>query len=126
MVNLLIVGVGGFIGAVARYALSGAVQRWHGGVFPLGTMSVNVIGCLVIGAAMTIIEDRPMLGANTRLFFMIGLLGSFTTFSTFGYETVELLRDGEWRWALWSTAGNVLIGTAAVVIGRLAAKAVGL
>ena len=124
MVKILIVGVGGFIGAISRYLLCGVVQRLHGGTFPLGTLAVNVLGCFVIGIAMAIIDDGALLGSNGRLFLMIGLMGSFTTFSAFGYETVELLRDGELARVFWSVAGNVLVGITAVIIGRLLAKTV--
>ena len=125
MDKILIVGVGGFLGAITRYLLGGAVQRLHGGTFPLGTLAVNVLGCLIIGIAMTVVEDGTFLGPKARLFLMIGLLGSFTTFSALGYETVELLRDGELPWVFWSVAGNILLGVAAVILGRLLAKAVG-
>ncbi|NIA06414.1 MAG: fluoride efflux transporter CrcB [Actinobacteria bacterium] len=125
MDKILIIGAGGFLGAVARYLLCGLVQRLHGGTLPLGTLTVNVLGCFIIGVAMAMVEDGTFLGPNGRLLLMIGLLGSFTTFSAFGYETVELLRDGEWFWLFWSVAGNVLLGVAAVILGRLLAKAVG-
>ena len=112
-------------GAIARYLLSGAAQRWHGGTLPLGTLTVNVLGCLVIGASLALVEDRPLLSPNQRLFLTIGLLGSFTTFSTFGYETVELLRDAEWRWASLNVAANVVMGVAGVVAGRWAVRLIG-
>ncbi len=126
MVKILIVGVGGFIGAVCRYLLSGAAQRLGGGTFPAGTLVVNVLGCLAIGMAMTFVTDRPLLSSHARLFLMIGLLGSFTTFSTFGYETVELLGDGEFGPAIWNMGGNILLGLMAVILGRLIAKAAGI
>ena len=126
MDKILIVGVGGFLGACARYLLSGAAQRLHGGTFPLGTLAVNVLGCLLIGVAMAVAEERSLLGPNARLFIMMGLLGSFTTFSTFGYETVELLRDGELRWALYSAAANFVLGVGAVVAGRFLTKTAGI
>ena len=125
MYKILIVGVGGFLGAVARYLLCGAVQRLHGGTLPLGTLTVNVLGCFIIGVAMAIVEDGTFLGPNVRILLMIGLLGSFTTFSTFGYETVELLRDGQLRWALCNLIGSVLLAIAAVILGRFLAKTVG-
>ena len=85
MDKIMIVGAGGFLGAVARYLLCGAVQRLHGGTLPLGTLTVNVLGCFIIGVAMAIVENGSFLGPNGRLLLMIGLLGSFTTFSAFGY-----------------------------------------
>ena len=120
--QLFVVGLGGALGAMARYGLSGWVQR-QAGTFPLGTMVVNVVGCLILGAMMTLVEDRPALSPNTRLFVGIGLLGSFTTFSTFGFETFELLREREHWLALASVAGNLGIGLAAVVLGRTIIRA---
>ena len=125
MFELLAVGVGGFLGAIARYGLSGLVHRHYDGAFPLGTLAVNVLGCFAIGALMTLVEDRQVLSPGTRLFLMIGLLGSMTTFSTLGHETFELLRDSALRLALWNIAGNVLLGIAAVGLGRATVKLFG-
>ena len=72
MDKILIVGAGGFLGAVTRYLLCGAVQRLHGGTLPLGTLTVNVLGCFIIGVAMAIVEDGSFLGPNGRLLLMIG------------------------------------------------------
>ena len=118
MKELLVVGVGGFVGAIARYGISGLVHRFYGGPFPLGTLAVNVLGCFVLGGLMTLVEDRQLLAPTTRLFLTIGLLGSLTTFSTLGYETVALLRDAEIRLAAMSFFANGLLGLAAVFLGR--------
>ena len=124
--KILVVGLGGFVGAIARYGLSGLVHRYAQGTFPLGTMAVNVLGCLVIGVLMTLVEDRQFLSPNTRLFLTIGLLGSFTTFSTLGYETFELLREGDLRLAAANILGNLALGIGAVWLGRIAVKASGI
>jgi CrcB protein len=120
--NILIVGIGGFLGAIARYGLSGLVHRYAGAAFPYGTLVVNVSGCLGIGVVMYLTEDRMVLGPAARLFLGLGILGGFTTFSSFGYETLELMRGGEFRSALLSVAGNVVLGLAAVWLGRSAVK----
>lgn len=125
MLKLLVVGAGGFVGAIARYALSGVAQRYASGGFPLGTLVVNVLGCLFIGALIGLVEDRSNLNATARMFVVIGLLGSFTTFSTLGHETVELLESGAFRHALWSVAANIVLGLGAVVLGRYGARAFG-
>ena len=125
MIKLLVVGIGGFIGAVSRYGLSGLVHRLYTGPLPLGTLTVNVLGCLVIGAVMALVEDSQLFSPNARLFVSIGLLGSLTTFSTFGYETIELLRDNMLRLALLSILANVVLGVAAVWLGRAAIKMIG-
>ena len=124
MVKLLIIGLGGFLGAVARYGLSGLVARHTKGDFPLGTLAVNVAGCLLIGAAMYLSEDRALVSRNLHLFITIGLLGAFTTFSTFGYETLELLKDRQFLFAAISTAANVILGLGAVWLGHTALKAI--
>ena len=122
MLNLLSVGIGGFVGAIARYGLSGFVHRYHEGGFPYGTLVVNVLGCLAIGVLMSLVEDRQLFRPEMRSFLMIGLLGSFTTFSTLGYETFELLRDSEFRFAFMNVAANVVLGITAVAVGRIAVK----
>ena len=122
MIKLLVVGVGGFVGAVVRYGLSGLVHRHYDGSFPLGTLVVNVLGCLVIGALMTLVEDRQFFSPHTRLLLMIGLLGSMTTFSTLGYETFELMRENNLRLAFWNMGANMVFGVLAVGLGRAAVK----
>jgi CrcB protein len=125
MVQSLIVGMGGFLGAILRYALGGLAQRWAGDAFPLGTLAVNLLGCLLIGACMYLVEYRLLMGPNLRVFLIIGVLGGFTTFSAFGYESFVLLRDGAYWAALLNMAANVIGGTAAVLVGWMAAKATG-
>ena len=91
----LLVGAGGFVGAILRFGVSGWVQRLAGfSGFPYGTLTVNVAGCLAIGLLAGLAESRQVLTPEARLLLLIGVLGSFTTFSTFGYETLGLLRDG--------------------------------
>ena len=112
------VGLGGFLGAVLRYTLSGFLNSRVGGEFPVGTLAVNVVGCLAIGAMMGLFEGRPGISANVQLFLTIGLLGAFTTFSTFGFEVVELIRTERVGPALGAVAGNVILGCLAVLAGR--------
>jgi CrcB protein len=115
MLKLLIIGAGGFIGAIARYGISGFVQVRWGGAFPLGTLVVNVAGCFLLGVIMSTVKDHPVLSPNAQTFLTIGILGAFTTFSTFGYETSMLLDDRR----LWAAGGNVLLN---VVVGLLAVE----
>lgn len=122
MLKLLVIGIGGFLGATARYGLSGLVHRYFSGSFPAGTLCVNVVGCLVMGALMGMVEDRQLLTPPVRLFLMVGLLGSLTTFSTFGYETLELMRDGNWSATLANVSANVALGLTAVWLGRAALR----
>ena len=118
MLRILIVGTGGFCGAVLRYGLSGWVQRRWPSPFPWGTLSVNVLGCLALGVMMALVEGHEGPGERGRFFLAVGLLGSFTTFSTFGYETVELARAGAVRDALLYVVGNLLLGVLALLAGR--------
>lgn len=119
----LLAGVGGFIGSILRYWLSGIAQRWVTDGFPLGTLTVNVLGCLVIGAFWSLVEYRQLFHPEIRVFVTVGILGGFTTFSAFGYETFVLLRDGEYLPAVTNVTANVLFCLAAVAIGWIAAKA---
>lgn len=119
MRELLIVGAGGFVGAVARYWISGWVHRWSGSAFPWGTLGVNLLGCLVLGAVMALGETRIAPSPEARLFVAIGVLGSLTTFSTLSYETVELIRQSQLLPALANAAGSLLLGLGALLVGRV-------
>jgi len=123
MPKMLLIGLGGCCGAVARYLLAGLAHRWSSTAFPIGTLVVNVIGCLVIGAVMGLIDDKGVLGPNARWLLVIGFLGSFTTFSALGYETVELLNDGQFTVAAANAIGNFALGIGAVMLGRLIVRA---
>jgi CrcB protein len=118
LINAAIVGSGGFVGAVCRYGLSGLVQRYAGlTTFPWGTLVVNMVGCLAIGAAVGMMDSRQLFGPEFRLFALIGLLGGFTTYSTFGYETFALLRDAEYMRAVFNVGIQVVLGLALVWAG---------
>ncbi|MGQ0614761.1 MAG: fluoride efflux transporter CrcB [Planctomycetaceae bacterium] len=118
MLAWLAIGIGGGSGAMARQALGGWVQRWAGPGFPAGTLTVNLLGCLLVGAGMTLAESRLAAFPAARLLLTAGFLGGFTTFSAFGYETLQLLRDAAWGRAMLSVAANVILGVCAVAAGR--------
>lgn len=106
----LAVGAGGFVGAVLRYWVSGVVYQVIAAPrLPWGTLVVNALGCFAIGLLGGLVDERGLLTPGTRLFMMIGLLGGFTTFSTFGYETLALLRQQ----ALLAATANVTLQVAA-------------
>jgi CrcB protein len=126
MTKLLIIGMGGFIGAIARYSVSGLVHRYSSSSFPYGTLVVNVLGCLLIGGLLYLSEDRGIIPGHTRWFLSVGLLGAFTTFSTFGYETVELVAGSQLKLAMLNIIGNVVLGIFAVWLGRTALRTIGL
>jgi CrcB protein len=117
--NLMLVGGGGFLGSVARYLLTGLVTRWTAAArFPYGTLTVNVLGCLAIGVLAGLAEERHLLSSSARLFLLTGVLGGFTTFSAFAYESYFLGREHAWGSALASVAFQVLAGIGAVWIGH--------
>ena len=95
VMNILLVFAGGGLGAVARYLLQGAVYRFTGTGFPYGTIVVNVLGCFAIGLLMSSMEERFLASPSLRIFLTIGILGGFTTFSSFSYETMALIREGD-------------------------------
>lgn len=118
MKQMLLVGLGGFIGSIARYQLGGVILHhsadWR---FPLSTFCINVSGCLVIGALAALAEHLNCFSPGVRLFLFTGVLGGFTTFSAFGYEGVFLLRRGEIAVAAAYAGFSVVCGFAAVWLG---------
>lgn len=119
----LIVALGGALGSVGRFFLSGLAARHFGPTFPWGTLIVNVAGSFAIGffATLTSPDGRVMAGPQARQFFMTGFCGGFTTFSSFSLQTLNLLHDGEWLQAGANVAGSVIICLAAVWLGHIAA-----
>jgi len=114
MLEIFAVGAGGFIGAILRYLVSGWTQRAFGeSGFPIGTLVVNLAGCLIIGLLAGLTETREMFSPHIRIMIFVGVLGSFTTFSTFGQQTHMLLRDGHLIVAASSVLLNVIIGISA-------------
>ncbi len=122
MHHALLVGIGGFLGSVLRYWLTGVAQRWTQGEFPIGTFFVNFLGCLAIGVLWSLIDYRQWFSPEMRIFLTVGVLGGFTTFSAFGFETTMLLRGQQYWQAVANVAANVIVGVAAVIIGWAAAK----
>jgi CrcB protein len=95
MPRFLLIGLAGFVGTLARYWLSGVVARRYGETFPYGTFAVNALGCLLAGFLFYLMYDRFLTSPTSRSVVFIGLLGGFTTFSSYGLQTFSLLRDGE-------------------------------
>ncbi|MSP59686.1 MAG: fluoride efflux transporter CrcB [Myxococcales bacterium] len=119
---LLLVGCGGFFGAVARYALGLAVARRLGTAWPFGTFLINVSGCLAIGLCVTIASERSGLHESGRLLFPIGFVGAYTTFSSYEYETLRLVESGAVGRALAYVALSTVVGFAAVALGVWVAR----
>ena len=115
---LLLVGVGGFFGAIARFTLGTAIaSRLAVAHFPVGTFTVNLLGCVAIGLCYALAERYGLLGDDTRLFLVTGFLGSFTTFSAFGLETVLLLRTAHYGIAVSNVLLSIFGGIAGVWLG---------
>jgi CrcB protein len=122
MMNIIIIGIGGFIGSITRYGMAVWIgQRW-GRSFPLGTFVINVSGSFVIGMLMTLFTERLLVNPQWRLLLVVGFLGAYTTFSTFEYETGTLVRDGEWLIAGMNVVFSVMAGFIALKLGEILAK----
>ncbi len=117
LVNVLLIAAGGALGAVARYAVSGPILGKLGDRFPWGILAVNLVGCFFIGVVLYLYLHRGEADDRMRLFLVAGFLGSFTTFSAFGFDTFELLRDGHGSLAIANILSNVIFGIALAALG---------
>jgi fluoride exporter len=117
MKNFLLVGVGGYFGAMARYGVGIVVARFWPSDFPLATLLINVSGSFVLGLFATLAAERYALDPAWRLVVATGFVGAYTTFSTFEYETQRLAEAGSVWWALLNVATSVVVGYAAVQLG---------
>lgn len=123
MRQLLLVGAGGFLGSIGRFLAGGAVQRLTpAAAFPYGTLFVNVTGCLAIGFLASLAATRGILSGDARAFLLIGVLGGFTTFSTFAYETHALAVDAQFLRAATNAVASLGGCLAAVWLGDVLAK----
>jgi CrcB protein len=116
---------GGALGTLARFGVSAVALQWFGTTFPWGTLIINVLGSFIMGffATLTRGETRFAAGPTTRQFVMTGILGGFTTFSSFSLQTLNLARDGDWLRASGNAVGSLVLSLAAVWLGHVAASA---
>ena len=120
--SILMVGLGGFIGTVARFLFARYFQFNVTSVFPWSTFIVNIVGCLLIGIIYGLSEKGNMWSPDVRLFLTVGICGGFTTFSTFSYDSFLMIQEQDWfRFALY-TSLSIFIGLMAVYVGRLIIK----
>jgi CrcB protein len=123
MMKIILIGLAGLFGTLLRYSLSGLVARQYGETFPWGTMAVNLIGCFLAGGIFYVTEERFLVNPTLRTVILIGLLGGFTTFSSYGLQTFALLRDGEFGLAILNIAASNLLGLVMVWAGYVFSKA---
>lgn len=123
MNTFLLLALGATCGAAARYYTTLWAARQFGVAFPYGTLIVNIVGCLILGAFLTLALERPGIGPQTRLLISTAFCGSLTTFSTFSYETVALLSSGSYLAAALNAVGSVLLGLLGVWLGMTLVRA---
>lgn len=119
----MLVGVGGALGALARYLVANLLAQWLGPQFPFGTFVVNVSGSFVIGALLTVLAPRGADAGELRALLVVGFLGAYTTFSTWSYETFALVQAGRFVASAVNIGGQLVLGLLAVVLGMMAVRA---
>lgn len=122
MSKLFLIGLAGFIGTLSRYWMSGVVAKRDGETFPMGTLVVNLVGCFLVGLLFYLLEERFLVNQTVRTAVLIGFLGGFTTFSSFGLQTFTLLHDGEFGLAVLNLTASNLVGLLLVWAGYTLAR----
>jgi CrcB protein len=115
--KLLLLSIAGGAGALARYFVSGLAQRVGGSSFPWGTLTVNMLGCFLFGFVWSLAEDRLIISNESRFIILTGFMGAFTTFSTFAFESAQMIRDGQWGLVFVNLAAQNLIGVIFILAG---------
>ena len=122
--NVLLVGVGGFVGSIARYLVAVLFANQMSSVFPFATLAVNIVGCFVIGVLFALSDRGNILSPEWRVLLTTGFCGGFTTFSTFSYESLRLIQDGEYLYVAAYVLASVVIGLAATYVGIIVIKSI--
>jgi CrcB protein len=119
---ILLVGAGGFAGSIARFLSQHLVLKYYPSSFPWGTLLVNITGCFLIGLIYALAEKGTLISPEVRLLLATGFCGGFTTFSSFAYENIALMRDGEWLYAFLYIVASVVVGLLAAYLGLFIIK----
>ncbi|HVB03127.1 MAG TPA: fluoride efflux transporter CrcB [Chitinophagaceae bacterium] len=122
--NILLVGIGSFFGGACRYLVQTFIQKHFMSSFPLGTLLVNVSGCLLIGCIYGLADRGNLLSPDIRIFLATGICGGYTTFSTFAFENISLMKDGEWMYTGLYLSASIIFGLAATYLGSFLIKSV--
>lgn len=122
--KLLLLALAGGLGSLCRYGLSGLAQRLASTSFPLGTFTVNALGCLFFGLVWGALEERVGLNPEIRVIVLTGFMGAFTTFSTFAFESMSLIQHSQWLAAAANIIGQVVLGLALVLAGLFLGRAI--
>ena len=122
MLEVCLVAIGGAVGSAARYLVSVWAAARFGTEFPYGTLIVNIVGCFVIGAFMTLATEKASISPYWRLLITVGFVGGMTTFSSFSYETLRLLYEADMLHAFYNVGLNILLGLSATWLGMSAAR----
>jgi CrcB protein len=122
--NILLVGLGGLIGSIARYLVAVLFAGQFISSFPFATFAVNIVGCFLIGILFALSDRGHLLSPEWRIFLTTGFCGGFTTFSTFSYESMKLIQDGEFLYLGFNTVGSVIVGLGATYLGILLVRSI--
>lgn len=122
--NILIVGTGGFIGSVMRYLVQVFVEKGMATTFPWGTFVANIVGSFIIGIVFALAEKGNFMNSEWRIFLAVGVCGGFTTFSSFAYNNLNLLKDQSYGQLLWNVGGSLFFGILAVYLGIVLVRAI--
>lgn len=122
MLDLIVVAIGGAVGSVTRYLIGNFVSKNYHGSFPIGTFFINIVGCFLMGLFMSSLIQKEMVDTSWRLFLCVGLLGGFTTFSSFGYEALTMLSNGKLMMAGMYAGCSIVAGVFAAITGMMVSK----
>ncbi|WP_321299720.1 fluoride efflux transporter CrcB [Marinifilum fragile] len=115
--TLLLIGMGGFLGSISRFLVGQALHRFFDTVFPIGTMTVNIVGSFIIGVVYSLAERDNLISPEIRMFLAVGFCGGFTTFSSFAFDKLNLLKDSGFLYLSLYLGGSVFLGLLAVYLG---------